>query len=310
MTKDIKALLAQRLAENNARHANANQSTYLEIGNELKRIAIDKIKPNPYQPRTVFEESEIASLAESIKEMGLLQPITVRATDNGNYELIAGERRLRAHQSLGKTHIEAIISQADDSELAILALAENASRQDLCDYEIGQALKNISTLFPNKSRLAESVGLDRKEMYRYLAYDDLPTDFLAKVSTNPKLLSRSAAYDIKQVLAQLKISAEKAEAVLSHVWELLELGKLEQGKIAQFITHSINTDALAKSMKVMPLDVKPILREGNQIGKFQHKGKKYVVEIKAKSLNEDQRSEIEKFITHLMTQTTAEQAGE
>ena len=86
MTKDIKALLAQRLAENNARHANANQSTYLEIGNELKRIAIDKIKPNPYQPRTVFEESEIASLAESIKEMGLLQPITVRATDNGNYE--------------------------------------------------------------------------------------------------------------------------------------------------------------------------------------------------------------------------------
>lgn len=303
MTKDIKALLAQRLAENNARHANAHQSTHLEIGNELKKIPVEKIKPNPYQPRTVFDDSEIASLAESIKEMGLLQPITVRATENGNYELIAGERRLRAHQSLGKTHIESIVSQANDSELAIFALAENASRQDLCDYEIGQALKNISSLFSNKSRLAESVGLDRKEMYRYLAYDDLPSSFLAKVSTNPKLLSRSAAYDIKQVLAQLNLSEKKSSEVLSHVWELLELGKLEQGKIADFITHTVNSEALTKTTKLMPLDIKPILFEGNQIGKFQHKGKKYVVEIKAESLSEDQRSQIEKFIQNLMTQT-------
>ena len=205
MSKDIKALLAQKLAENSAKHLNANQSAHLELGNELKKLPLNKVRPNRFQPRTVFDEKEIASLAESIKEMGLLQPVTVREIDEGNYELIAGERRFKAHDLLGKTHIDAIVTQADDSEIAILALAENASREDLCDFEIGKALRSIEALFPNKSRLAEAVGIDRKEMYRYFAYRDLPASFLEKVERNPKLLSRSAAYDIKQVINELQL---------------------------------------------------------------------------------------------------------
>lgn len=305
MSKDIKALLAQKLADNNARHANANQTTHLEIGNELKRLPLDKIKPNPFQPRTHFDEKEIASLADSIKEMGLLQPITVRETGLGDYELIAGERRFKAHQLLGKTHIDAIISQADDSEIAILALAENASRQDLCDFEIGKALRHIETLFPNKSRLAEAVGLDRKEMYRYFAYDDLPKSFLDKVANNPKLLSRTGAYDIKQTLSQLTLTEQQTQEILSHVWELLELGKLEQGKIGDFIRHTVNKNASFN--EIIPFtDSRPILSEGKPIGKFHHKGKKYVVEIDAKALDHDQRQEIEQFIESLMTKKYAE----
>lgn len=308
MSKDIKALLAQKLADNNARHANANQTTHLEIGNELKRLPLDKIKPNPFQPRTHFDEKEIASLAESIKEMGLLQPITVRETGLGDYELIAGERRFKAHELLGKTHIDAIVSQADDSEIAILALAENASRQDLCDFEIGKALRHIEKLFPNKSRLAEAVGLDRKEMYRYFAYDDLPKLFLDKVATKPKLLSRSAAYDIKQTLTQLKLSKEEANEILGRVWELLELGKLEQGKIAEFIQSESLKELQSQIYypPVAPPDIKPILSNGKPIGKFHHKGKKYVVEINAKDLDQTQRQEIEQFIENLMTKKYAE----
>ena len=303
MSKDIKTLLAQKLADNNARHANANQSTYLDVGNELKRLPLDKIKSNPFQPRTVFDETEIANLAESIKEMGLLQPITVRETGLGDYELIAGERRFKAHELLGKTHIDAIVSRASDSEIAILALAENASREDLCDYEIAQALRNIEKHFPNKSRLAEAVGLDRKEMYRYLAYHDLPTSFLDKIATKPKLLSRSAAYDIKQVLNQFKFSEQQTDEVLSRVWELLELGKLEQGRIAEFI-QSESLKELKSQIYYPPVaapDIKPILSGGKPIGKFHHKGKKYVVEINAKDLDEQQRIEIEQFIETLMT---------
>lgn len=306
MSKDIKSLLAQKLAENSARHANANQTTYLDIGNELKRLPLDNIQPNPFQPRTVFDDKEIASLAESIKEMGLLQPITVRETSDGNYELIAGERRLRACQLLGKTQIDAIVTQADDSELAILALAENASREDLCDYEIGQALRTIEKHFPNKSRLAEAVGLDRKEMYRYFAYGDLPKSFLDKVATNPKLLSRSAAYDIKQMLNQLKFSEQQTDEILSRVWELLKLGKLEQGKIAQFIqTESLKElKSQIRYAPVAPPDIKPILSDGKPIGKFHHKGKKYVVEINANDLDQQQRQEIEQFIETLMTKNS------
>ena len=303
MSKDIKALLAQKLAENSAKHLNANQSAHLELGNELKKLPLNKVRPNRFQPRTVFDEKEIASLAESIKEMGLLQPVTVREIDEGNYELIAGERRFKAHELLGKTHIDAIVTQADDSEIAILALAENASREDLCDFEIGKALRSIEALFPNKSRLAEAVGIDRKEMYRYFAYRDLPASFLEKVERNPKLLSRSAAYDIKQVINELQLSEQQITEILSHVWDMLELGKLEQGKIAEFIRQQslkLSQDILTPAIAA-PLDIKPIISNGKTIGKFHHKGKKYVVEINAKDLDEQQRTEIEQFIKTLMT---------
>ena len=303
MSKDIKALLAQKLAENSAKHLNANQSAHLELGNELKKLPLNKVRPNRFQPRTVFDEKEIASLAESIKEMGLLQPVTVREIDEGNYELIAGERRFKAHELLGKTHIDAIVTQADDSEIAILALAENASREDLCDFEIGKALRSIESLFPNKSRLAEAVGIDRKEMYRYFAYRDLPASFLEKVERNPKLLSRSAAYDIKQVINELQLSEQQITEILSHVWDMLELGKLEQGKIAEFIRQQslkLSQDILTPAIPT-PLDIKPIISNGKPIGKFHHKGKKYVVEINAKDLDQQQRTEIEQFIETLMT---------
>ena len=307
MSKDIKALLAQKLAENSAKHLNANQSAHLELGNELKKLPLNKVRPNRFQPRTVFDEKEIASLAESIKEMGLLQPVTVREIDEGNYELIAGERRFKAHELLGKTHIDAIVTQADDSEIAILALAENASREDLCDFDIGKALRSIESLFPNKSRLAEAVGIDRKEMYRYFAYRDLPASFLEKVERNPKLLSRSAAYDIKQVINELQLSEQQITEILSHVWDMLELGKLEQGKIAEFIRQQslkLSQDILASAI-VAPLDIKPIISNGKPIGKFHHKGKKYVVEINAKDLDEQQRTEIEQFIETLMTKNVS-----
>lgn len=308
MSKDIKALLAQKLAENSAKHLNAKQSAHLELGNELKKLPINKIRPNRFQPRTVFDEKEITSLAESIKEMGLLQPVTVRETDEGNYELIAGERRFKAHEYLGKTHIDAIVTQADDSEIAVLALAENASRQDLCDFEIGQALRNIEKLFPNKSRLAEAVGIDRKEMYRYFAYHDLPASFLDKIASNPKLLSRSAAYDIKQVINELKLTEQHMAEILSHVWDMLALGKLEQGRIAEFIRQQ--SLKLSQDVSIVataaPLDIKPIISDGKAIGKFHHKGKKYVVEINAAALDSTQRLEIEQFIENLMAKNIAE----
>lgn len=303
MSKDIKTLLAQKLAENNARHLHANQTAHLALGNELKKLPLVKIRPNRFQPRTSFDEKEIAVLAESIKEIGLLQPITVREIDENIYELIAGERRFKAHELLGKTHIEAIITQAEDSEIAVLALAENASRQDLCDFEIGKALRNIENLFPNKSRLAEAVGLDRKEMYRYFAYDDLPQSFINKVACNPKLLSRSAAYDIKQVINELKLPEKQMSEILSHVWDMLELGKLEQGRISEFIRQQSykNSENIMISTNPIPLDVKPIISAGKPIGKFHHKGKKYIVEINASALDQVQREEIEQFIQKLIT---------
>ena len=99
MSKDMKELLARKLAENNLRHVQSQQETHVDLGRNHKKIAGSSIQPNPYQPRKSFIAEEIAELAASISEMGLLQPITVRQCDD-YYELIAGERRLRAYKLL------------------------------------------------------------------------------------------------------------------------------------------------------------------------------------------------------------------
>ncbi|WP_277073500.1 ParB/RepB/Spo0J family partition protein, partial [Simonsiella muelleri] len=200
MSKDIKALLSQKLAENNNRHLQAKQDTEFNLGNRLMRLPLDKIQANPFQPRLDFDEQAMAALVESIKEMGLLQPITVRESQQGEYQIIAGERRFQAHKLLGKTTIDAVVMQAEDSELAILALAENVDRQDLSDFEIGKALREIAQLFPNKTRLAEAIGLNRSDMYRYFAFEALPPVLLEKLAQKPRLLSRMAMTQIRQTL--------------------------------------------------------------------------------------------------------------
>ena len=220
MSKDIKALLSQKLAENNNRHLQAKQDTEFNLGNRLMRLPLDKIQANPFQPRLDFDEQAMAALVESIKEMGLLQPITVRESQQGEYQIIAGERRFQAHKLLGKTTIDAVVMQAEDSELAILALAENVDRQDLSDFEIGKALREIAQLFPNKTRLAEAIGLNRSDMYRYFAFEALPPVLLEKLAQKPRLLSRMAMTQIRQTLEDLDLPKPQSEAILLKAWDL------------------------------------------------------------------------------------------
>lgn len=105
----------------------------------MVRLPIDKIMPNPAQPRKVFREEELVGLAESIRENGLLQPITVRK-ENGRYLLIAGERRLRASRLAGLKEISAIVTECEERDSAVLALLENVQRKDLQMFEQATAL--------------------------------------------------------------------------------------------------------------------------------------------------------------------------
>src|SRR4249920_518526 len=91
----------------------------------LRELPVTAIRPNPFQPRTHFDAAELTDLARSIDASGLLQPIVVRSTAGGTYELIAGERRLRAVQQLGWASVPAVIKEADDRTLLTLALVEN-----------------------------------------------------------------------------------------------------------------------------------------------------------------------------------------
>ena len=213
-----------------------------EFSNEGKtEISVELIKPNPYQPRRIFPEQEINNLASSIEEIGLIQPIALRRIDDNNYQIIAGERRFRAFKQLLKTHIPSYIFICDESDMAVMAIAENVNREDLSDYEIGKSIRNVEGLFPTKKRLAESLGLQRQDMYRYFAFDSLPSFLIDKLEVNPRLISRSAADDIKKVINGCVNEEEEKYALegLQEAISLLEAGELDQGKIGSFVTQFI-----------------------------------------------------------------------
>ena len=125
---------------------------------QIQDLALDKIEPNQYQPRHQFSEESISELAQTLDKEGLLQPIVVRESDNG-YEIIAGERRYRAAQSLGWETIPAIVKEMDDDQAASLAVIENLQRENLNPIDEAQAYKNLMKLNDlTQTALANEMG--------------------------------------------------------------------------------------------------------------------------------------------------------
>ena len=125
----------------------------------VESIQIERIVPNRYQPRQVFDPSKLKELAESIDEHGLLQPIVVRPIEEHMYEIIAGERRFRALQSLQKSHADVIIRDMSDEETAVVALIENIQRENLSVVEEAEAYKKLLEIGnTTQSELAKSLG--------------------------------------------------------------------------------------------------------------------------------------------------------
>ena len=130
-----------------------------EDHNSVESIHTERIVPNRYQPRQVFEPNKIKELAESIDEHGLLQQIVVRPIEEDMFEIIAGERRFRALQSLNKTYADVIIRDLGDEETAVVALIENIQRENLSVVEEAEAYKKLLELGDTtQSELAKSVG--------------------------------------------------------------------------------------------------------------------------------------------------------
>ena len=125
-------------------------------------IPIARIRPNPFQPRREFREEKLAELAASLQSNGLLQPITVRPTGGGVYELVAGERRLRAATKLGWSDIQANVREFDDRQMLTVALVENLQRADLDPIEEAEGYQRLVQEFgATQQQVAEAVGKDR-----------------------------------------------------------------------------------------------------------------------------------------------------
>lgn len=165
---------------------------------DFQKLSISQIRPNPYQPRRQFQPEELADLQASLRANGLLQPVTVRtAPSGGGYELIAGERRLRAATALGWTEIPALVKELDDRALLTLALVENLQRADLNPVEEAEGYLRLQESFElTQQQIAEAVGRDRTTVANALRLLTLPAS-------------------VRRMLADGKLSAGHGRALLS-----------------------------------------------------------------------------------------------
>jgi ParB family chromosome partitioning protein len=141
---------------------------------ELLHVPLDQIRTNPYQPRQRFDPQRLQELAESIKQQGVVQPIVVRRS-HGSFELVAGERRLRAAQMAGFASIPALVKQASDQEMLEFALLENLQREDLNPIEEARAYHRLQHEFRlRQGDVARRVGKDRSSVANVLRLLQLP----------------------------------------------------------------------------------------------------------------------------------------
>ena len=168
----------------------------VEEGAGLLEIPVGAIGPNPRQPRTMFQDESLEALAVSIREVGVLQPIVVRRGDTG-FELIAGERRLRAAKAAGLATIPAVVRESDDTEALREALIENIHREDLNPIELAEAFRELlEELELKQETLAERLGVSRSHVANTIRLLGLPAD-------------------VQQLLAQRRIQAGHGRALLA-----------------------------------------------------------------------------------------------
>ena len=176
----------------------------------LNEIAISLIESNPNQPRREFDEGALKELAASIREIGIITPITLRQTTDGKYQIIAGERRWRASQMAGLKSIPAYIRTAEDDNIMEMALVENIQREDLNAIEIALAYQHLSeSTGMTQERISERVGKSRTSITNYLRLLKLPAQIQMALKNKEMDMGHARALlSLDSPSAQLKLFKE------------------------------------------------------------------------------------------------------
>lgn len=300
-------LLAEKSAQDQEKLKNdytgsRARDIFLTGANSYVQIAMDKISPNKSQPRLIFDDNELQSLAHSIQELGLLQPIVVRPNGDNHYEIISGERRYRAFQLLEKSYIDCIVMDVDDINNSLLALAENINREDLTDYEIAKSVIIFKDKFPNKTEYATILGISRQDLYRLLAFEKLPKPIQQRLTDNPTLITAKTAEQIAQFIKTANVTDEQLTLVLNDVLDLVVLENLKQNAIIDELskklsqTHQPTSINSSRTIKVFSID-------GKKVGQIKKNAKKTTIEFNGDILD-NHHQEIERFFEQLLGSST------
>lgn len=187
---------------------------------EIIRINLGEIRPNPFQPRKTFDDDSIRELAESIKEQGIIQPIIVRRVLRG-FEIVAGERRYRASQLCGNEFIPAVVRDLDDAKVMEIALIENLQREDLNAIETALAYEALLSKFKlTQEELSLKVGKSRSHIANFVRLLALPESIKEHVSRGTLSMGHARAIvGVKEEALQLDL----AKQVVEHNWSVRDL---------------------------------------------------------------------------------------
>jgi ParB family chromosome partitioning protein len=218
----------------NAENENPPKDIPAEYAGEyITQVRVDQIEPNPFQPRTRFDENELRELSGSIKEHGLIQPLTIRRMGHHRYQLISGERRLRASIAAGLTQLPAYIRLANDEQMLEMALVENIQREDLNPLEIAISFQRLlEECGIRQEDLSQKVGKDRSTIANYIRLLKLPGEIQVAVRDNLITMGHARALvTIPEEESQLVILKKILERKLSvrEVEDLVRTGGKTRG---------------------------------------------------------------------------------
>lgn len=195
----------------------STEDVHIEGSSNIGEVAMELIRPNADQPRREFDDDSLQELANSIRQIGLVQPITLRDMGDGTYVIIAGERRWRASQRAGLTHIPAYIRTVDDENMMEMALVENIQRQDLSAMEVALAYQNLIDKYGlTQEKLSERVGKNRATVTNYLRLLKLPAPIqMALKKREIDMAHARTLLSLDDPTLQLKIFNELKEEKMS-----------------------------------------------------------------------------------------------
>lgn len=199
-----------------------------KIGGQIILVPQEEIYPNPNQPRKRFDFDELEGLAQSIRQNGIIQPIAVRINAKGNYELISGERRLRASRLVGITKVPCIIMEASDEKSALFALIENVQRCDLGFFEEAVAIEKLLTDYGmSRDEICKKLGKAPPTVSNKLRLLRLPEEIRLKITQENlterharallKLTSESQMHRALSIIAEKRLSVAESEKLISQL---------------------------------------------------------------------------------------------
>jgi len=266
----------------------------------INEVVLSQIEPNPDQPRRIFEEEALQELAVSIKQIGVIQPVTLRKISDNKYQIIAGERRYKASLIAGLKTIPAYIKTAEDENVMEMALVENIQREDLNSIEIALAYQNlIETYHLTQERLSERIGKKRTTIANYLRLLKLPADIqmgirdkkidMAHARTLVTIEDPATQLEIYELIREEGLSVRKVEEYVRAINNGEKLGDLIHEKEA--------VQSAKKNIKKATPEEFELLK--NHLSKFFHTKVQLTCNDKGKgkiSISFDSEEDLERII--------------